>query len=34
MISEFQNDFNNHLQDNAYKNAFLLLPNRIYFNRS
>ena len=25
MISEFQNDFKDHLKDNAYKNAFLLL---------
>ena len=34
MISEFQNDFNDHLKDNAYKNAFLVLFHRIYFNRS
>ena len=34
MISEFQNDFNNHLKDNANKNAFSLLFHRIHFNRS
>ena len=34
MISEVQNDFNDNLKDNAYKNAFLLLSHSIYFNRS
>ena len=34
MINEFQNDSDDHLKDNAYKNAFLLLFHRIYFNRS
>ena len=34
MISEFQNDFNDHLKHNAYKNAFSLLFHRIQFNRS
>ena len=34
MISELQNDFNDHLKDNAYKNAFSLLFHRMHFNRS
>ena len=34
MISELQNDFNDHLKDNAYKNAFSLLFHRIHFNLS
>ena len=34
MINEFQNDFNDHLTDNAYKNAFLLLFHHIHFNQS
>ena len=34
MISEFQNDFNDHLKYNAYKNVFSSLFHRIHFNRS
>ena len=34
MISEFQNNFSDHLKDNAYQNAFSLLFHRIHFNRS
>ena len=34
MVSEFQNDFINHLKDNAYENEFSLLFQRIHFNRS
>ena len=34
MISEFQNDFNDHLEENAYKDALSLLFRRIHFNRS
>ena len=34
MISEFQNNFSDHLKDNAYQNTFLLLFHRIHFNRS
>ena len=34
MISELQNDFNDHLKYDAYKNAFSLLFHRIHFNQS
>ena len=34
MISEFQNNFNDHLKYNAHKNVFSLLFHRIHFNRS
>ena len=34
MISEFQNDFNDHLRDNWYKNKFSLLFHGIHLNRS
>ena len=34
MISEFQNNFNDHLEENSYKNEFSLLFHRIHFNRS